>query len=98
MRKPSAGDAPADPARRRLFKAAGATGVATAIPLARVAEAADAPARRAADGARQPYVFLARAEAAFVEAAVARLIPSDGNGPGAIEAGVPAFIDRQLAA
>jgi gluconate 2-dehydrogenase gamma chain len=37
------------------------------------------------------------AEAAFVNAAVARLIPADELGPGAVEAGVPTFIDRQLA-
>jgi len=37
------------------------------------------------------------AEAAFVSAAVARLIPQDELGPGALEAGVPMFIDRQLA-
>ena len=43
------------------------------------------------------YTFLAAAESAFVEAAVARLIPKDDLGPGALEAGVPAFIDRQLA-
>jgi gluconate 2-dehydrogenase gamma chain len=32
----------------------------------------------------------------FVLAATARLIPSEGDGPGAIEAHVPVFIDRQL--
>jgi gluconate 2-dehydrogenase gamma chain len=32
----------------------------------------------------------------FVLTAVARLIPSDDPGPGAIEAGVPEFIDRQM--
>lgn len=35
-------------------------------------------------------------EWAFIGAAVARLIPSDDLGPGAIEAGVPEFIDRQM--
>ena len=35
-------------------------------------------------------------EWAFVMAATARLIPSDGDGPGAYEARVPVFIDRQL--
>jgi len=35
-------------------------------------------------------------EWAFVMAATARLIPSDGAGPGAIETHVPVFIDRQL--
>ena len=43
------------------------------------------------------YTFLTPDEAAFVEPAVARLIPSDETGPGALEAGVPIFIDRQLA-
>jgi len=36
-------------------------------------------------------------EWAFILAATARLIPSDGKGPGAIEARVPVYIDRQLA-
>jgi gluconate 2-dehydrogenase gamma chain len=35
-------------------------------------------------------------EAAAVEAAAETLIPSDSNGPGALEAGVLYFIDRQL--
>jgi gluconate 2-dehydrogenase gamma chain len=76
-----------DPARRRLFKAAGAAGIATAVPL-RQSEAQRKPA---------PYAFFNAQEAAFIEAAVARLIPKDELGPGALEAGVPAFIDRQLA-
>lgn len=36
-------------------------------------------------------------ERRFVEAAVARLIPKDDLGPGALEAGVAEFIDRQMA-
>jgi len=43
------------------------------------------------------YQFLSSEEAAFVEAAVARLIPADALGPGAFEAGCALFIDRQLA-
>jgi gluconate 2-dehydrogenase gamma chain len=42
------------------------------------------------------YIFLNRGEAAFIESAVARLIPAD-SWPGALEAGVPNFIDKQLA-
>jgi gluconate 2-dehydrogenase gamma chain len=42
-------------------------------------------------------LFLNIDEAAFIEAAVARLIPADPRWPGAIEAGVPGFIDKQLA-
>ena len=45
-----------------------------------------------------PYVpvYFHAEEWAFIQAAVARLIPSDETGPGAIEAGVPEFIDRQM--
>jgi gluconate 2-dehydrogenase gamma chain len=35
-------------------------------------------------------------EWAFLQAACARLIPSDENGPGAVELGVPEFIDREM--
>jgi gluconate 2-dehydrogenase gamma chain len=45
----------------------------------------------------QVYTFLTQPEIAFVEAAVARLIPNDQTGPGAKEAGVSFFIDHQLA-
>ena len=41
-------------------------------------------------------VFFHPAEFVFVTAAVARLIPADDTGHGAIEAGVPEFIDRQM--
>lgn len=41
--------------------------------------------------------FFDEAEWVFILAAVGRLIPSDGDGPGAIEARVPVFMDRELA-
>lgn len=44
-----------------------------------------------------PYQFFTTEEVAFVNAAVARLIPDDELGPGAKEAGVTVFLDRQLA-
>ena len=43
------------------------------------------------------YVYFTPAEAAFIEAASDRIIPKDDLGPGAVEAGVPIFLDRQLA-
>jgi gluconate 2-dehydrogenase gamma chain len=43
------------------------------------------------------YLFFNASEAAFIEAAVARLIPADDQWGGAIEAGVPNYIDKQLA-
>jgi gluconate 2-dehydrogenase gamma chain len=84
---------------RRLFVAAGAA-TGAVLGLLRAARtpsaplpSADTPEPAAAGG----YQFLTAAEAAFIEAAVARLIPKDELGPGGIEAGVPIFIDRQLA-
>jgi gluconate 2-dehydrogenase gamma chain len=59
--------------------------------------AADQTDRPSARDERPGYIFFSPAEAAFVEAAAARLIPSDAAGPGAVEAEVPRFIDRQLA-
>jgi gluconate 2-dehydrogenase gamma chain len=41
------------------------------------------------------YQFFNREEAEFIEAAVARLIPTDEDA-GAIEAGVPNYLDKQL--
>jgi len=92
--------------RRRLLLTAG-----TVAPLATVAGAAviqgDMPwqegeSQRPAEAGLAPtaqprYQFFNPAEAAFIEAAVAQLIPADDLGPGAVEAGVPVFIDRQLA-
>ena len=43
----------------------------------------------------QPSWFTAE-EYAFITAAVARLIPADDRGPGALETGVPEYIDRQM--
>ncbi|HZR03848.1 MAG TPA: gluconate 2-dehydrogenase subunit 3 family protein [Burkholderiales bacterium] len=81
---------PYDLGRRRLFQAIGAAGVATALPmLPAQAQQREAPA--------QAYIFFNAAEATFIEAAVARLIPKDATGPGALEAGVPNYIDKQLA-
>jgi gluconate 2-dehydrogenase gamma chain len=55
--------------------------------------AADAPQPFVEGG----YRFFTPAEASFMDAIVARLIPADDLGPGAREAGVTVFLDRQLA-
>jgi gluconate 2-dehydrogenase gamma chain len=55
------------------------------------------PANLLAQAARnEPYVNLTATEAAALEAVVARLIPSDANGPGALEAGAVRYIDGAL--
>jgi gluconate 2-dehydrogenase gamma chain len=46
---------------------------------------------------RIPLRFFSQAEAVIVAAAASRIFPSDETGPGAQEAGVAVYIDRQLA-
>jgi gluconate 2-dehydrogenase gamma chain len=90
--------------RRSFFKAAGATAAAltakahalTAGEAEHLHVAEQAPAPAGAVAASTAYIFFRPDEALFVEAAVERLIPADANGPGAREAGVPNYIDRQL--
>jgi gluconate 2-dehydrogenase gamma chain len=76
----------------------GLIGFATSLPLAK---ALAAPEHHDHHSAKSPtkkmYLFFTKEEAQFVEAAVARLIPKDDLGGGAIEAGVPTYIDMQLA-
>jgi gluconate 2-dehydrogenase gamma chain len=61
-------------------------------------EAASPAASPVAGAAPSPVgmVFFSPYNGAIVQAAAARLIPTDDNGPGATEAGVVYFIDRQL--
>jgi gluconate 2-dehydrogenase gamma chain len=54
---------------------------------------ADAPPGVSGTG----YNFFTPTELTFIEQALGRLIPEDPVGPGAVEAGVPFFLDRQLA-
>ena len=84
--------------RRQFVRSVLGMGAAVVTPVAPGGEP-DAPARPAepAADAPRPCVFFTQLELEFVTAAVARLIPSDDLGPGAAEAGVPAFIDGQLA-
>jgi gluconate 2-dehydrogenase gamma chain len=93
-----------DLSRRTLIKATGAVG-ASMLPGGVGSDAATAQGQTtpasAAPATRTPaqptsYLFLNAEEAAFIEAAVARLIPADDQWPGAIEAGVPNYIDKQL--
>src|SRR6266404_8047225 len=93
--------------RRALIKATGAIGAAI-LPAGAAIETADAkvpvaakPAATssfcAASAPPTTYVFFNSEEAAFIEAAVARLIPADEEWPGALEACAPNYIDKQLA-
>ena len=92
------------PGRRRFLKSAAAMSAAALPTAALAAEPKEshaqhaAPKRVAAAPSPQarPYMFLSQTEVAFLDAAVARLIPKDELGPGAKEAGVSYFIDQQL--
>ena len=98
--------------RRRLLGTAAATGAAAAIiPLTLVAvDAQDAtpaatPVGMDHDHMDMPvgpptntgFVTFVPYQAAIIQAAAARIIPTDDLGPGATEAGVVFFIDRQIA-
>lgn len=94
-----------DLTRRFMLKATGAIGASlvsagacVAAATAQESDASSSGAVRAAPNAQlTTYLFLNSDEAAFVEAAVARLIPEDDQWPGALTAGVPNYIDKQLA-
>ena len=72
--------------RREMLRRSAALGAVAAVPARVLAQAASAA----------PYTNLTAAEAATLEAFVARLIPNDANGPGAVEAGAARYIDRAL--
>lgn len=81
------------PSRRGFLKASAAGMALAGLAGAATAQQTEPPVPLD----QYERVYLTDAEWAFVMAAVARLIPSEGEGPGAIEARVPVFIDRQLA-
>lgn len=86
------------PLRRRqvLIAAAACAGLSGGVYASRLSSAARA-GRLPRSNTVDRFVFLDASEIAFIDAAVDRLIPSDALGPGAAEAGVTVFIDRQLA-
>ena len=72
------------------------TGLGGSMLMATPEPAQAAPAAPAAsDKAYEPSYFTAE-EWAFINAAVVQLIPADAQGPGALEAGAPEYIDRQM--
>lgn len=81
--------------RRNLLLSA--TPTATLMVLG-VATTDGAVAQTATTAVSYVPTFFNSTEWSFINAAVGRLIPSDGPGPGGQEAGVPEFIDRQMEA
>ena len=88
--------------RRDLLKRAGLAGAALTIPVTSATPSASEQARSApsaptaAAATREAIENLTAAEADLLDAIVARLIPSDANGPGAREARAVHYIDRAL--
>jgi gluconate 2-dehydrogenase gamma chain len=86
--------------RRDLLKLAGIAGASATLPAGEasassgLSEAAQAAAPVVA---REPLQALTAAEADLLDAVVARLIPTDANGPGARDAQAVRYIDRALA-
>jgi gluconate 2-dehydrogenase gamma chain len=78
--------------RRRFLKSIGALSAAGLPATGSTAE----PHAHPGASRTEKYMFLSAVEVAFIDAAVARLIPADELGPGAKEAGVTYFIDQQL--
>jgi gluconate 2-dehydrogenase gamma chain len=86
--------------RRDLLKAAGAAAAGAAVPArtgADVSTTAEGHDLRHEAATRAPLESLTAEEAELLTAIVARLIPADSNGPGAVEAGAVTYIDRALA-
>lgn len=99
MRSPKDDQESVNLSRRHLLRGVGLAGAAAATSLTvpgveRPAKAADAPS---ATGSLEALETLNAGEAETLEAIVARIIPTDENGPGAKEARAAHFIDRSLA-
>src|SRR5690349_12052946 len=73
--------------RREVLKQVGLAGAVAAVPIETLAQVASS---------RGPLETLTPEEADTLDAIVARLIPSDSNGPGATEARAARYIDRAL--
>src|SRR6202171_5745885 len=87
--------------RRSFVTTVGAATVVPATALLPVtahaaAVAATARSPNIAEPPKTPCLFFNAAEVLFIEAACERLIPADESGPGALGAGVPNYLDKQL--
>jgi gluconate 2-dehydrogenase gamma chain len=84
--------------KRRIFLKVSGAGALLPAGTQALAPTGTQPAPQAGQGGQGEggYLFFNAPEAAFIEAAVVRLIPPDEIGPSAMQAGVPVFIDRQL--
>jgi len=86
--------------RRNFFKAAGVAAAAISTKTNVLAASAkpqrSSPHEHMQEQGYEGYSFFQPEEAAFIEAAIDRLIPPDETGPSATEAGVQFYLDKQL--
>jgi gluconate 2-dehydrogenase gamma chain len=91
--------------RRRFLAAGASTGVAAVSVAGTLASAAGAQSaphdghalqQQQANPLSDGFSYFNTFQAQVMNAAASRIIPTDENGPGAVEAGVVYFIDRQL--
>jgi len=66
------------------------------VPTLSIAACAPVSAFRTSPAQAYSPRYFTQEEWAFLHAACGRLIPADANGPGAVELGVPEFIDREM--
>jgi gluconate 2-dehydrogenase gamma chain len=94
-----------DKSRRAFVQTMGVALVPAALAPSALGTVAEPPAHSAHPPQTSPpdavperplYLFFNAAEADFIEAAVERLIPADEMGPGALQAGVNNYLDKQL--
>lgn len=88
-----------NPGRREMMKrvGAGVAGAAAAVPAIDLLAPANAQAQPRHLPVREALETLTAMESDTLEAIVARIIPTDENGPGAAEARAAHYIDRALA-
>lgn len=87
--------------RRSFFKSFAIIPIAASGATGAVLSACDVPREVAAGAKTEPPdayrpTFFSAEEWAFIIAACHRLIPKDEHGPGAVELGVPEFLDRHM--
>ncbi len=71
-------------------------GMMVLVPAVSLAACVPRSALRTSAAPVIAHRYFTAEEWAFLNAACARLIPADENGPGAVELGVPEFIDREM--
>ena len=87
---------PRNVARREMLKRVGAASAVAVVPATELTKTAQAQPKPPSAPLREALETLTAAESDVLEAMVARIVPTDSNGPGAAEARAAHYIDRAL--